>query len=73
MTESRCSSKPEESEEREGFFSRISEDRVWPFEFPFYGSHELHHELVGTVTKMVTIGQDRILFKTLAPDPVYLY
>lgn len=70
MTESRSFSKPEKSEECKGFSSSISEDRILPFEFPFYSSHELHRDLVGTVTKMVANTQDRILLKILAPGPV---
>jgi len=46
-TESRSFSKPEKSEEYKGISSSISEDRILPFEFPFYSSHELHRDLVG--------------------------
>lgn len=70
MTESRSCSKPEKSEEHKGFSSCISEDRILPFEFPFYSSQELHSYLVGTVTKMLVSRLDRILLKTLAPGLV---
>ncbi|XP_066409678.1 cilia- and flagella-associated protein 221 [Molothrus aeneus] len=44
-SESRSFSKAEKSEEHKDFSSRISEDRILPFEFPFYRSHELHNYL----------------------------
>lgn len=66
MTESRSFSKPEKSEEHKDFSSRLSEDRILPFEFPCYSSQELHSYLVGTVTQMLVSTIDRILLKTLA-------
>ncbi|XP_041263595.1 cilia- and flagella-associated protein 221 [Onychostruthus taczanowskii] len=45
VSESRSFSKGEKSEEHKDFSSRISEDRILPFEFPFYRSHELHSYL----------------------------
>lgn len=70
MTESRIFNKPEKSEECKGFSSSISEDRILPFEFPFYSSHEFHHDLVGIVTKMMANTQKRILLKILAPGAI---
>lgn len=70
MIESRSFSKPERSEECKGISSRISEDRIVPFEFPFSSSCEFHRDLVGIVTKMVANTQDKILLKSSAPGLV---
>lgn len=72
MTESRRFSKAEKSEEHKDFSSRISEDRILPFEFPFYSSHELQSYLVSTVIQVLVSTLDRILLKTLAPGLVVL-
>ncbi|NXW51244.1 PCDP1 protein, partial [Nyctiprogne leucopyga] len=45
VSESRSVSRPEKNEECKGFSSHISEDRILPFEFPFYSSHELQRDL----------------------------
>ncbi|NWX20590.1 PCDP1 protein, partial [Aegotheles bennettii] len=45
VSENRSFSKPEKSEECKGFSSSISEDRVLPFEFPSFGSHEFPRDL----------------------------
>ncbi|KFP73430.1 Primary ciliary dyskinesia protein 1, partial [Acanthisitta chloris] len=45
VPESRRLTKPEKSEEHRNFASSISKDRVLPFEFPFYSSQKLHHDL----------------------------
>lgn len=55
MTESRSFSKAEKSEEHKDFSSRISEDRILPFEFPFYSSHELQSYLVSTVIQVLAL------------------
>ncbi|XP_059708607.1 cilia- and flagella-associated protein 221 [Haemorhous mexicanus] len=44
-SESRSFGKEDKSEEHKDFSSRISEDHILPFEFPFYRSHELHSYL----------------------------
>ncbi|XP_054237231.1 cilia- and flagella-associated protein 221 [Indicator indicator] len=44
-SEGKSFSKPEKSEEYQGFTSSISEDRILPFEFPFHSSQEFHREL----------------------------
>ncbi|KFO94457.1 Primary ciliary dyskinesia protein 1, partial [Buceros rhinoceros silvestris] len=63
----KCSNKPEESEECEGFFSRISEDCVWPFEFPFYSSHELHRELAPGALGLVPIESVDVKVRHIIP------
>lgn len=68
MTESRSFSKAEKSEEHKDFSSRISEDFILPFEFPFHRSHELHNYLVGTVTQILVNTLDRLLLKTFDPE-----
>lgn len=67
MTESRSFGKEEKSEEHKDFSSRMSEDHILPFEFPFNRSHELHSYLVGAVTQILVSTLDRILLKILAP------
>uniref|UniRef100_A0A8C9N8K5 Cilia and flagella associated protein 221 n=1 Tax=Serinus canaria TaxID=9135 RepID=A0A8C9N8K5_SERCA len=44
-SESRSFGKEEKSEEHKDFSSRMSEDHILPFEFPFNRSHELHSYL----------------------------
>uniref|UniRef100_A0A8C3R8L5 Cilia and flagella associated protein 221 n=1 Tax=Cyanoderma ruficeps TaxID=181631 RepID=A0A8C3R8L5_9PASS len=54
-SESRSFSKAEKREEHKDFSSRISEDRILPFEFPFYSSHELHSYLAPDALGLVPI------------------
>lgn len=72
MTESRSYSKAEKSEEHKDFSFSISEDRILPFELPFFSSRELDSYLVGTLIQMLVSPLDRILWKTLAPGMVVL-
>ncbi|KQK83015.1 primary ciliary dyskinesia protein 1-like protein [Amazona aestiva] len=53
--ENRSFSKPEKSEERKGFSSSITEDRILPFEFPFYSSYELQQDLAPDALGLVPI------------------
>ncbi|XP_068051410.1 cilia- and flagella-associated protein 221 isoform X2 [Anomalospiza imberbis] len=55
VSESRSFSRAEKSEEHKEFSSRISEDRILPFEFPFYSSHELHSYLAPDALGLVPI------------------
>ncbi|XP_063256980.1 cilia- and flagella-associated protein 221 [Prinia subflava] len=55
VTESRSFSKAEKSEEHKDFSSSISEDRILPFEFPYYSSHELHSCLAPDALGLVPI------------------
>ncbi|RLW04876.1 hypothetical protein DV515_00005659 [Chloebia gouldiae] len=55
VSESRSLSRAEKSEEHKEFSSRISEDRILPFEFPFYSSHELHSYLAPDALGLVPI------------------
>ncbi|XP_061225965.1 cilia- and flagella-associated protein 221 [Neopsephotus bourkii] len=53
--ESRSFNKPEKSEECKGFSSSITEDRILPFEFPFYSSYELQQDLAPDALGLVPI------------------
>ncbi|KAM6070335.1 cilia- and flagella-associated protein 221 isoform 1-T1 [Chlamydotis macqueenii] len=55
VSESRSFSKLEKSEECKDFSFSISEDRILPFEFPFYSSHELHRDLAPDALGLVPI------------------
>ncbi|XP_035752216.1 cilia- and flagella-associated protein 221 [Egretta garzetta] len=55
VSESRNFSKTEKSKEHKGISSSISEDRILPFEFPFYSSHELNHDLAPDALGLVPI------------------
>ncbi|TRZ19847.1 hypothetical protein HGM15179_007274 [Zosterops borbonicus] len=54
-SESSSFSKPEKSEEHKDFSSRLSEDRILPFEFPCYSSQELHSYLAPDALGLVPI------------------
>nr|XP_010309307.1 PREDICTED: cilia- and flagella-associated protein 221 [Balearica regulorum gibbericeps] len=55
VSESRSFSKPERSEECKGISSRISEDRILPFELPFSSSCEFHRDLAPDALGLVPI------------------
>uniref|UniRef100_H0ZMQ0 Cilia and flagella associated protein 221 n=1 Tax=Taeniopygia guttata TaxID=59729 RepID=H0ZMQ0_TAEGU len=55
VSESRSFSRAEKSEEHKEFSSRISEDRILPFEFPCYSSRELHSYLAPDALGLVPI------------------
>ncbi|KAM6332542.1 cilia- and flagella-associated protein 221 [Podargus strigoides] len=55
VSESRSFSKTEKSKERKVFSSNISEDRILPFEFPFYSSHEFHCDLAPDALGLVPV------------------
>ncbi|XP_050756186.1 cilia- and flagella-associated protein 221 [Gymnogyps californianus] len=67
VSESRSFSKPEKSEECKGFSSSISEDRVLPFEFPFYSSHELHRDLAPDALGLVPIESVDVKVRHILP------
>ncbi|XP_039925779.1 cilia- and flagella-associated protein 221 [Hirundo rustica] len=54
-SESRSFSKAEKCEEHKDFTFSISEDRILPFEFPFYSSNELHSYLAPDALGLVPI------------------
>ncbi|XP_066045377.1 cilia- and flagella-associated protein 221 [Chamaea fasciata] len=54
-SESRSYSKVEKTEEHKDFSSRISEDRILPFEFPFFSSQDLHSYLAPDALGLVPI------------------
>ncbi|XP_023787110.1 cilia- and flagella-associated protein 221 isoform X1 [Cyanistes caeruleus] len=55
VSESRSFSKAEKSEEHKDFSSSISEDRILPFEFPFFSSRELDSYLAPDALGLVPI------------------
>ncbi|KFQ01454.1 Primary ciliary dyskinesia protein 1, partial [Haliaeetus albicilla] len=67
VSESRSFSKPEKSEECKGFSSSISEDRILPFEFPFYSSNELHRDLAPDALGLVPIGSVDVKVRHVLP------
>ncbi|XP_010295683.1 PREDICTED: cilia- and flagella-associated protein 221, partial [Phaethon lepturus] len=67
VSESRSFSKPEKSEECKGVSSSISEDRILPFEFPFYSSHELHRDLAPDALGLVPIGSVDVKVRHILP------
>ncbi|XP_031969836.1 cilia- and flagella-associated protein 221 isoform X2 [Corvus moneduloides] len=67
VSERRSFSKPEKSEEHKGFSSSISEDRILPFEFPFYGSHELHSYLAPDALGLVPIESVDVKVRHILP------
>ncbi|KGL95134.1 Primary ciliary dyskinesia protein 1, partial [Charadrius vociferus] len=60
-------SKPEKSEECKGFSSSISEDRILPFEFPFYSSLEFHHDLAPDALGLVPIESVDVKVRHILP------
>ncbi|XP_075286472.1 cilia- and flagella-associated protein 221 isoform X1 [Opisthocomus hoazin] len=67
VSESRSFSKPEKSEEYKGISSSISEDRILPFEFPFYSSHELHRDLAPDALGLVPIESVDVKVRHILP------
>ncbi|XP_055574597.1 cilia- and flagella-associated protein 221 isoform X2 [Falco cherrug] len=67
VSESRSFSKQKKSEKCEGFSSSISEDRILPFEFPFYSSHELHRDLAPDALGLVPIESVDVTVRHILP------
>ncbi|XP_056205366.1 cilia- and flagella-associated protein 221 isoform X2 [Falco biarmicus] len=67
VSESRSFSKQKKSEKCEGFSSSISEDRILPFEFPFYSSHELHRDLAPGALGLVPIESVDVTVRHILP------
>ncbi|KAM7017118.1 cilia- and flagella-associated protein 221 [Passerculus sandwichensis] len=66
-SENRSFSKAEKSEEHKDFSSRISEDDILPFEFPFYRSHELHNYLAPDALGPVPIESVDVKVENILP------
>ncbi|NXL37097.1 PCDP1 protein, partial [Glaucidium brasilianum] len=60
-------SKPDKSEEYKGISSSISEDRILPFEFPRYSSHELHRDLAPDALGLVPIESVDVKVRHILP------
>ncbi|XP_053838316.1 cilia- and flagella-associated protein 221 isoform X1 [Vidua macroura] len=67
VSESRSFSRAEKSEEHKEFSSRISEDCILPFEFPFYSSHELHSYLAPDALGLVPIESVDVKVENILP------
>ncbi|XP_065494145.1 cilia- and flagella-associated protein 221 [Caloenas nicobarica] len=67
VSDSKSFSKPQKSEECKGFSSSISEDRILPFEFPFFSSHELHRDLAPDALGPVPIGSVDVKVRHILP------
>ncbi|XP_064291177.1 cilia- and flagella-associated protein 221 isoform X1 [Passer domesticus] len=67
VSESRSFSKAEKSEEHKDFSSRISEDHILPFEFPFYRSHELQNYLAPDALGPVPIESVDVKVENILP------
>ncbi|XP_026708582.1 cilia- and flagella-associated protein 221 [Athene cunicularia] len=67
VPENRSFSKPGKSEECKGISSSISEDRILPFEFPRYSSHELRHDLAPDALGLVPIKSVDVKVRHILP------
>ncbi|NXT74120.1 PCDP1 protein, partial [Zapornia atra] len=66
-SESRSFSRPEKSEEWKGISSSISEDRILPFEFPCFTSHDFYRDLAPDALGLVPIKSVDVKFTHMLP------
>ncbi|XP_074001729.1 cilia- and flagella-associated protein 221 [Numenius arquata] len=67
VSDNRSFSKPEKSGKWKDFSSSISEDRILPFEFPFYSSREFHRDLAPDALGLVPIESVDVKVRHILP------